>query len=167
MQSTLLNFDKDGCAIVPVCNYNMDPKRLDKGQVVGKLYPVTLEGPEVSERTLEPADVRALNATESSSDNENHWEKLCKGLKVTILMDHVMMGYVVDGFLGDGFLVDGFTHANGSQSQSPSQSLIHLSQIINNTISKHKPKCITYIVQYKVYNYTNFLYQLYCVCIYM
>ena len=46
MESTLLNFDKDGCAIVPVCNYNMDPKHLDKGQVVGKLYHVTLEGPE-------------------------------------------------------------------------------------------------------------------------
>ena len=83
MESTLLNFDKDGCAIVPVCNYNMDPKHFNKGQVVGKLYPVTLEGPEVSEGTLESADVRALNATESSSDDENHWEKLCKVLKVS------------------------------------------------------------------------------------
>ena len=83
MESTLLNFDKDGCATVPVCNYNMDPKHLDKGQVVGKLYPVTLEGPEVSERTLEPANVRALNTTESSSDDENHWEKLCKVLQVS------------------------------------------------------------------------------------
>ena len=83
MESTLLIFDKYGCAIIPVCNYSMDPKHLDKGQVVGKLYPVTLEGPEVSEGSLEPADVRALNATESSSDDENHWEKLCKILKVS------------------------------------------------------------------------------------
>ena len=83
MESTLLNFDQDGYAIVPVYNYSVDSKHLDKGQVVGKLYPVTLEGPEVSEGTLEPADVRALNATVSSSDDENHWEKLCKTLKVS------------------------------------------------------------------------------------
>lgn len=40
MESALLNFDRDGCATVPVCNYNMGAKHLDKGQVVGKLYPV-------------------------------------------------------------------------------------------------------------------------------
>ena len=82
MESTLLNFDKDGCATVPVCNYNMDPKHLDKGEVVGKLYPVTLESPEVSVGALE-SDVRALNAAESSSVDENHWGKLCKILKVS------------------------------------------------------------------------------------
>ena len=67
MQSTLLNLDKDGRATVPVCNYNMDAKHLDKGQLVGKLYPVTLESSgsdEVPEKTLKLAEVGALNATE-------------------------------------------------------------------------------------------------------
>ena len=27
-----------------ICNYNMDAKHLDKGQVVGKLYPVESSG---------------------------------------------------------------------------------------------------------------------------
>ena len=86
MQSTLLNLDKDGYATVPVCNYNMDPKHLDKGQLVGKLYPVTLESSEsdkVPEKTLKLAEVRALNATESNLVDESHWEKLCKVLRVS------------------------------------------------------------------------------------
>ena len=39
----------------------MDAKHLDKGQLVGKLYPVTLESSgsdEVPEKTLKPAEVR-------------------------------------------------------------------------------------------------------------
>ena len=85
IESALLNLDKDGCATVPVCNYNMDAKHLDKDQAVGKLYPVTLgrsESYEVSERTLELPEIRALNATESSLVDERHWEKLCHVLRV-------------------------------------------------------------------------------------
>ena len=38
----LLSGDKHDCTTVPVLNFNMDAKHLDNGQVVGKLYPVTL-----------------------------------------------------------------------------------------------------------------------------
>lgn len=41
-----------------------------------------MESPEVSKRILEPDDVRALHIADSSSVDENHWEKLCKILKV-------------------------------------------------------------------------------------
>ena len=44
MESLLLNGDKSDCTTVPLLNYNMDAKHLVEGQVVGKLYPVTLEG---------------------------------------------------------------------------------------------------------------------------
>ena len=42
MESGLLNLDKDDCVIVPVCNYNMNAQHFSKGQMVGRLYPVTL-----------------------------------------------------------------------------------------------------------------------------
>ena len=42
MESGLLNLDKDNCVNVPVCNYNMNAQHFSKGQMVGRLYPVTL-----------------------------------------------------------------------------------------------------------------------------
>ena len=42
MESILLNIDKDSCVNVPVCNYNMNAQHFSKGQIVGRLYPVTL-----------------------------------------------------------------------------------------------------------------------------
>ena len=34
MESTLLNFENNGCATVPVCNYNIDPKHPDNRQAL-------------------------------------------------------------------------------------------------------------------------------------
>ena len=42
MESILLNLDKDSCVNLPVCNYNMNAQHLYKGQMVGRVYPVTL-----------------------------------------------------------------------------------------------------------------------------
>ena len=42
MESALLNFDKDSAVNVPVCNYNTNDQHLSKGQIIGRLYPVTL-----------------------------------------------------------------------------------------------------------------------------
>ena len=58
-------------------------KHLDKGQLVGKFYPVTLESSGSDEVPEKSAEVRALNATESNVVDENHWEKLCKVLRVS------------------------------------------------------------------------------------
>ena len=46
----------------------MDGKYLVKGQVVGKLYPVTLEGFESDESSLDTID--------ASPVDESHWDKL-------------------------------------------------------------------------------------------
>ena len=52
MESTLLNLDKDSAVNVPMCNYNMNNKHLSNGQIIGRLYLVTLnnsDSDEVSE----------------------------------------------------------------------------------------------------------------------
>ena len=41
VEFALLSIDEDNCVNVPVCNYNMNAQYLDKGQMVGRLYPVT------------------------------------------------------------------------------------------------------------------------------
>ena len=46
----------------------MDGKYLVKGQVVGKLYPITLEGFESDESSLDTID--------ASPVDESHWDKL-------------------------------------------------------------------------------------------
>ena len=61
----------------------MDAKHLDKGQVAGKLYPVTLEGFESDESLDKPAEVRALDTIEASPVDKSHWDKLCQVLRVT------------------------------------------------------------------------------------
>ena len=84
MESMLiLNGDKHDCTTVPVLNFNMDAKHLDKGQAVGKLYPVTLEGSELDESSDKPAEVRALDTTDASPVDKSHWDKLCQVLRVT------------------------------------------------------------------------------------
>ena len=40
----LLSIDEDNCVNIPVCNYNMNAQYLDKGQMVGRLYPGHLLG---------------------------------------------------------------------------------------------------------------------------
>ena len=81
MESMLiLNGDKHDCTTVPVLNFNMDAKHLDKGQIVGKLYPVTLEGSELDESL---AEVRALDTIDASPVDKSHWDKLCQVLRVT------------------------------------------------------------------------------------
>ena len=59
---------------------------VDKGQLICKLYPVTLESSgsdKVPEIILKPAEVRALDITKSNLVDESHWEKLCKVLRVS------------------------------------------------------------------------------------
>ena len=59
---------------------------VDKGQLIRKLYPVTLESSgsdKVPEIILKLAEVRALNITKSNLVDESHWEKLCKVLRVS------------------------------------------------------------------------------------
>ena len=85
IEFALLSIDEDNCVNIPVCNYNMNAQYLDKGQMVGRLYPVTSpnsDSDEDSEGTSEVAEVRALGTTKSDSD-DNHWEKLCKVLRVS------------------------------------------------------------------------------------
>ena len=80
----MLSSDEDNCVNVPVCNYNMNAQYLNKGQMVGRLYPVSSPNSgsdKDSEGTSEVAEVRALGTTKSDSD-DNHWEKLCKVLRV-------------------------------------------------------------------------------------
>ena len=83
MESLLLNGDKNDCTTVCLLNYNMDAKHLVKGQVVGKLYPVTLEGFESDKSSDEPAEVRALDTIDASPVDKSHWDKLCQVLRVT------------------------------------------------------------------------------------
>ena len=80
----MLSSDEDNCVNVPVCNYNMNAQYLNKGQMVGRLYPVSSPNSgsdKDSEGTSEVAEVRTLGTTKSDSD-DNHWEKLCKVLRV-------------------------------------------------------------------------------------
>ena len=83
MESLLLNGDKNDCTTVPLLDYNMDAKHLVKGQVVGKLYPVTLKGFESDESLDEPAEVRALDTIDASPIDKSHWDKLYQVLRVT------------------------------------------------------------------------------------
>ena len=79
----ILNSDKHDCTTVPVLNFNMDAKHLDKGQVVGKLYPVNLEGFKLDESSDKPAEVRALDTIDVSPVDKSHWDKLSQFLIVT------------------------------------------------------------------------------------
>ena len=66
IEFALLSIDEDNCVNIPVCNYNMNAQYLDKGQMVGRLYPVTSpnsDSDEDSERTSEVVEVRTLGTT--------------------------------------------------------------------------------------------------------
>jgi len=85
MESALLKLDKNGCAVLPVGNYSTEVKHLDKGQVVGRLCPVTLassEADQASKGTQGSVEVRVLDATVASRLDEDHWNQLCKVLRV-------------------------------------------------------------------------------------
>ena len=79
----ILNGDKHDCTTVPLLNFNMDAKHLDKGQVVGKLYPVTLEDFDLDESSDNPAEVRTFDIIDASPVDKSHWDKLCQVLRVT------------------------------------------------------------------------------------
>ena len=54
MKSALLSIDKDDCVNVPVSNNSMNAQYHSEGQILGKLYAVTLpnfDSDEVSEGT--------------------------------------------------------------------------------------------------------------------
>ena len=85
IEFALLSIDEDNYVNIPVCNYNMNAQYLDKGQMVGRLYPMTSpnsDSDEDSEGTSEVVEVRTLGTPKSDSD-DNHWEKLCKVLRVS------------------------------------------------------------------------------------